>query len=295
MRGSPATPGPAGAAALGAAEVVAAKAAVEIPNHVGEPIARLFQFAVGRLERGDLRARLDELVAGRRPQEHAQAGEQAHGGRAEGPGPDRRPLGRGGRRRHGHGHRRLVAPVRLDARGKGVEGRHHEAAQIDRLLLDRRLDAPAPVRRQRDRRGRGSLHARAVSDLDGYECRLGQVAPIGQQVQLVENFRHVHRPHLFRQNAHGAECARLPDVQLAFLRGVHHDGNHRGLRVALDRLDRLQAVHPRHEMIHEDGVGAVMLEIFDRLLGRFGHVDFDVVLLEHAAQDDASRFGIIDD
>ena len=60
-------------------------------------------------------------------------------------------------------------------------------------------------------------------------------------------------------------------------------------------LHRLQAVHPRHEMIHEDGIGPVVLQIFDGLLGRLGHVDFDVVLLEHSAQDHASRLGIVDD
>ena len=41
--------------------------------------------------------------------------------------------------------------------------------------------------------------------------------------------------------------------------------------------------------------GRSCLQIFDGLLGRFGHVDFNVVFLEHAAQDDARRLGIVDD
>ena len=44
-----------------------------------------------------------------------------------------------------------------------------------------------------------------------------------------------------------AERARLADVQLAFLRGVHNDRDHRGVRIALDRLDGLEAVHAWHQ------------------------------------------------
>ena len=44
-----------------------------------------------------------------------------------------------------------------------------------------------------------------------------------------------------------APSARLADVQLAFLRGVHNDRDHRGVGIALDRLDGLEAVHAGHQ------------------------------------------------
>src|SRR6202041_3088802 len=64
---------------------------------------------------------------------------------------------------------------------------------------------------------------------------------------------------------------------------------------ALDGLDGLQTIHSRHEMVHENRIGPIGLQIFNGLLGRLGHVDFDVVLFEHAAEDDASRLGVVDD
>jgi hypothetical protein len=39
----------------------------------------------------------------------------------------------------------------------------------------------------------------------------------------------------------------------------------------------------------------VVLQVLDRLLSRLGHVDFNVVLLEHPAQDNAGGFGVVDD
>ena len=114
-------------------------------------------------------------------------------------------------------------------------------------------------------------------------------------MQFVQNLRHIDGPHLLRQHAHGAQRARLTDVQLSLLRGVHHDGDHRRLRIALDGLHRLQAVHAGHEMIHENRVRAIALQIFNGLFGGLGHVDFDIVLLEHAAQDDAGRLRVVDD
>jgi hypothetical protein len=132
-----------------------------------------------------------------------------------------------------------------------------------------------------------------VVQFNRLQRRLGQVAPIRQEVQFVEHLRDVDRPHLLGQHTHGAERARLTHVQFPLLRCVHHDGNHCGVGIALDGLHRLQAVHAGHLVIHEDGVGPVTGEIIERLLGGFGHVDFDVVFLEHAAQDHAGGFGIV--
>src|ERR1700721_401474 len=49
-------------------------------------------------------------------------------------------------------------------------------------------------------------------------------------------------------------------------------------------LPPLQAIHARHEMVHENRVPAIVLQILNPLLGGFRHVDFNVVLLEHSAQ-----------
>jgi hypothetical protein len=114
-------------------------------------------------------------------------------------------------------------------------------------------------------------------------------------MQFVQDLRDVDRAYLLGQHPHRTEGARLPHVQLTLLRGVHHDGNGRRLRIPLDRLHRLQPIHAGHEMVHENRVGPVVIQILDGLLGRLRHVDFDVVLLEHAAQDDACRLRVVDD
>ena len=49
----------------------------------------------------------------------------------------------------------------------------------------------------------------------------------------------------------------------------------------------LQPIHAGHQMVHEDGVGPIVPEVLDGLFGRLGHVDFDVVFFEHAAQNNA--------
>ena len=48
-------------------------------------------------------------------------------------------------------------------------------------------------------------------------------------------------------------------------------------------------------MVHENCVGSVAVEVLDGLFGGLGHVDFDIVLLEHAAQDHAGRLRVVND
>ena len=86
-------------------------------------------------------------------------------------------------------------------------------------------------------------------------------------MQFVQHFGYIDRANLLRQYAHRPQRARLPDIQLALLRGVHHDRDHGGLRIALDRLNGLQAIHTGHEMIHENRVRPMPRQIIDRLLG----------------------------
>ena len=240
-----------------------------------------------------------EIVAGRPPQERREHRQKTEGGRSEYPRP-RRAAGRERRRlRYRRGDRNGIAQIGLEARGETIEARDDEAAQVDRLLLDRGLDAPAPIlRRMRTRRGYYG-HVLVVaglgSDFDRHERGLGQIAAVREQMKLVQHLRDVHGPYLFGQHTHRAQRTRLADVQLSLLGGVHHDWNHGGLGVALDRLHGLQAIHSRHEMVHEYGIGPIVPQIFDGLFGRFGHVDFDVVLLEHPAQDHASRLRVVND
>jgi hypothetical protein len=113
--------------------------------------------------------------------------------------------------------------------------------------------------------------------------------PIRQQVELVQDPRHVDWPHRLRQHADCAEGARLADVELAFLRGVHHQRDGRGQRVGLDGLHGLEPIHARHQVIHEDDVGSAPLQVLKRLLGRLGRIHGQALLFEHPAQDDSGR------
>ena len=121
------------------------------------------------------------------------------------------------------------------------------------------------------------------------------VAALRQQSQLVQHARDVRMLNGFRQHADGAERARLAHVQLAFLRGVHDHRDDRGVRVALDRLDGLEAVHARHQVIHEDHVRAGLAQKFQRVLGDLGGIHLQPVAFQHAAQYDAGRARVVDD
>ena len=127
------------------------------------------------------------------------------------------------------------------------------------------------------------------------EQRRTMLAPVRQEVQLVEHARDIDGPDGLWQHTDGAKRARLAHVQLAFLRGVHHERNRRGLRIALDRLYRLEPVHAGHQVIHEDHVGTALRQVLERLLGGFRRVDRHPVMLEHPAQDHPRRARVVHD
>ena len=108
---------------------------------------------------------------------------------------------------------------------------------------------------------------------------------LAQQPQLLERAADVGGPGLLRQYAHRAERARLAQVQLAFLRGVHHHRDRGGARIVLDRGQRLEAVHARHQVIQEDDVRALADQVLDGLLGGCRAVDLQVIALEDAGQE----------
>jgi hypothetical protein len=87
----------------------------------------------------------------------------------------------------------------------------------------------------------------------------------------------------------------LAHVQLSFLRGVHHDRNHRSVGIALDGVNGLKAVHPGHQVIEEDHVGARVLQVFERFFCGLRRVYLHLVTFQDAAEDDASRARIIND
>ena len=122
-----------------------------------------------------------------------------------------------------------------------------------------------------------------------------RVAAIRYQAQLEEHLGDVGLLDLLGQHAFGAERTRLAEVQVAFLRGVHEDGNGRGARIVLDRLHGLEAVHARHHVIHEDHVGPIAGEVFDGGFGGFGGVHRDFVTLENARQKRACGLRIVHD
>ena len=120
-------------------------------------------------------------------------------------------------------------------------------------------------------------------------------AAIRDQLQLEEHLGDVGLLDLLGQHAFGAERARLAEVQVAFLRGVHEDGNGRGARIVLDGLHGLEAVHARHHVIHEDHVGAVAREVVDGGFRGFGRVHRDFVTFENARQERACGLRIVHD
>ena len=120
-------------------------------------------------------------------------------------------------------------------------------------------------------------------------------AAFRQQSQLVQHLRHIRLPDLLRHDADGAERARLAEVQLTLLRGVHHDRDGRGDRIVLDGLDGLQAVHAGHLVIHEDHVRTMVGQEFDGGLGALDRLDLDGMLHEDAGEKKARRLGVVDD
>ncbi len=114
------------------------------------------------------------------------------------------------------------------------------------------------------------------------------------QVQRAQNRRNLDGLERLWQHAERTERARLADVELAFLRGVHHHRNRRGGRVLLDRLERLEAVDARHVVVEEDDVGAAVLEVVQRDLGGFSHVRGHAVVREEPAQHGSRETRVVD-
>jgi hypothetical protein len=90
--------------------------------------------------------------------------------------------------------------------------------------------------RCRQRRGHAGLVGRLLSrhcGRRGWTREQGRALcpAVGQQVQLVKNPRDVDGAHRLRQHADRAQRARLAEVQLAFLRRVHHHRDGGGARV----------------------------------------------------------------
>ena len=67
------------------------------------------------------------------------------------------------------------------------------------------------------------------------------------------------------------------------------------LGIRLDLAHGLQAVHARHQVIHEDHVGPAVLEVVERRFRRVGGIHEDPVALEHPREHDPSGPGIVDD
>ena len=67
------------------------------------------------------------------------------------------------------------------------------------------------------------------------------------------------------------------------------------LGVRLDLAHRLQPVHARHQVIHEDHVRAAVLEVLERRFRGLGRIDQDAVALEHPREHDPRGLGIVDD
>jgi hypothetical protein len=138
-----------------------------------------------------------------------------------------------------------------------VERGDDELAELQVLLLEEDLDG----RRDGGRRFRcGGLRGTA----DGLERGRLAVAPVRQEPELVKRLRDVDRADRLGQHADGARGARLAAVDLAFLRGVHHDRDVGEPGIGLDLAHRLQAVHARHEVVHEDHVRPAVLQVLER-------------------------------
>ena len=160
-------------------------------------------------------------------------------------------------------------------------------AFVAQLCTQRRLifhDA-ADERSERDAAGR--LRAR-LTVVGGIGCtalrRIGlrhrRDALVFDQPEVQQHVEQHVRLHVLRQHAESAESSCLTDVHLAFLGGVHHHRNHRGARIALDGGERLQPVHPRHDVVHEDHVDAVMLEELECLFAGRGELHDEFVLFQ---------------
>ena len=98
-----------------------------------------------------------QIPVRRGPKQGARRRNQACRSDARGPRPYRRLLRRGRRLRRRGWRRGRAAQVGHQPGGEAVEARHDEAAQVDGLLLDGRLDAPPPVRRRAGGLGAAAL------------------------------------------------------------------------------------------------------------------------------------------
>jgi hypothetical protein len=193
----------------------------------------------------------------------------------------------------------LNAHLGGDAIRLRVDARHQRPAQLREVLAQRGAVGERPERRRRGslprqrrgslpRQGRGPLLHRSLRRrFERRRARLLVGTPLGNQAQLVEHLGDIRRSGLLRQHADRAECAHLTEEQLTLLGGVHHDRDGGGTRVVLDGPHRLQSVHARHQVIHEDHVRVVATQVLDRRLGALCIVDVDVVLLESAGEKQA--------
>ena len=75
---------------------------------------------------------------------------------------------------------------------------------------------------------------------------------------------------------------------------AHDDRYAGGLRIALDGLGGLHAVHSGHQVIHEDDVRMLTAaEKLQGLFGRAGHTDVHVEVLQQLAQGKPGYLGVI--
>ena len=204
-----------------------------------------------------------------------------------------------------------------------IERGADETTQRSDLLLQRAVERRADFERHfrqqlrelligRGRRGRLGIHdggdRRQFHDDGGLVGRheiwsLARVREgslfarpaIGYQAQLVEHLGDVGLLDLLGQHAFGAERARLAEVEVPFLRGVHEDGNGRGARIVLDRLHGLEAIHARHHVVHENDVGAHAREVVDGGFRGFGRVHRDFVTFKDSRQKRACGLRIVHD
>jgi hypothetical protein len=90
--------------------------------------------------------------------------------------------------------------------------------------------------------------------------------------------------YLLGQDTDGTQCARLADIQVALLGGIHHDRDGGSVRIALDGLNGLEPVHARHHVIHEDHIRGVLFQVIERSLRRIQRSDREAVFLQHALE-----------
>jgi hypothetical protein len=163
--------------------------------------------------------------------------------------------------------------------GLRIHPGHQRAAQLREMLAQRGVGECLGADRH------WSLDRRALHVHFGRrESRLLAGAAVRDQMQLEEHLGHVRRLDLLGQHAHRPERARLAEIQLTFLRGVHHDGDGGGARIVLDVLHGLQAIHSRHLVIHEDHVGTVAAQVLDGRFRALRGVNVDVVPFQGTGQ-----------